>query len=116
MDRMGSRSAFAWCLSLLVALSGISMAAARAAPAPVGQMVICSGQGFAVVLVDVDGQPTRAAHLCPDCAFASAAGLPDAARVLRPAANRAMRHARLAPFRVTTAPRAAARARAPPSV
>jgi hypothetical protein len=63
--------AFVACLAALVLLGSVQMSAARGAPAPVGTMVICSGHGYAVVLIDAEGQPTRAAHLCPDCAFSA---------------------------------------------
>ena len=53
----------------LVALTSVEMAVAHGMPVPVGQMVLCTGHGVRIVLVDADGVPTRAAHLCPDTAL-----------------------------------------------
>ncbi len=60
---------FRTCLVALLVLSGVQVAAARGAPPPVGTMVICAGHGLAVVLVDANGKPVRASHLCPDATF-----------------------------------------------
>ena len=51
---------------LVLALTGYQMAAARAQPVPVGQMVICTGLGLVTVMVDAQGQPTGESHVCPD--------------------------------------------------
>lgn len=56
-------------LSALLVLTGHSMAQARMAPGPQGHIVLCTGTGPLAVLVDVDGQPTGPAHICPDCAI-----------------------------------------------
>ncbi|EPX85419.1 hypothetical protein Salmuc_02800 [Salipiger mucosus DSM 16094] len=55
-------------LALVLALTGYEAAVARAAPAPAGQMVICTGQGLAVIAVDAEGNPVGPAHICPDAA------------------------------------------------
>lgn len=70
-------------LAVIVAISSVQMAVARGQAAPAGSMVICSGQGFVTILVDEDGQPTGAVHLCPDCALSLfSAPLPDTTPVL----------------------------------
>lgn len=56
-------------LSLMLALTSVSMAAARGMPVPVDTMVICAGGVMQVVPMDAEGQPTGPAHLCPDCAL-----------------------------------------------
>jgi hypothetical protein len=53
-------------LALVLVLTSQSMAVARGGSAATGQMVICTGSGPMAVLVDADGQPVEAAHLCPD--------------------------------------------------
>ena len=45
------------------------MALARTAPAPAGEIVLCTGSGAATVAVDAQGRPTGAVHICPDCAL-----------------------------------------------
>lgn len=54
-------------LALMLALTGQSMAVARGATGPAGQMVLCTGTGPVSVLVDENGQPTGPPHYCPDC-------------------------------------------------
>ena len=66
---------FALLICAVLALTGQAMTVARGAPDPVGQMVICTGQGLSIIYVDAEGQPTPAPHYCPDCALASLAGL-----------------------------------------
>ncbi|MEX0367623.1 MAG: hypothetical protein AB3N22_16250 [Ruegeria sp.] len=56
-------------LSCVLTLTGYSTATARAAAPAVDQVVICIGAQAVLVHVDADGQPTRAPHLCPDCAL-----------------------------------------------
>ena len=60
-------------LSLLIALTGQSLAVARGAAAPVEQMVLCIGGGTALVYVDAQGQPTEAPRYCPDAALSALA-------------------------------------------
>ncbi len=57
-------------LSLLVILTGQSVAESRGIDRAVGQMVLCTGTGPVVVYMDADGQPTQAPHYCPDYALA----------------------------------------------
>lgn len=53
-------------LALLIGLTGYEAAVARGTAAPVGQMVICTGQGLMTVAVDAEGQPIGPVHVCPD--------------------------------------------------
>ncbi|TDE39546.1 hypothetical protein [Antarcticimicrobium sediminis] len=46
-----------------------SMAMARGATGPAGQIVLCTGTGPVAVYVDEDGQPIGRPHICPDCAL-----------------------------------------------
>lgn len=69
-------------MALLLVLTGQSLAAARGAPGPAGEIVLCTGAGPVTVLVDENGQPVGHAHICPDCtmqllaAVAGQAGAP----------------------------------------
>ncbi|MBO9449138.1 hypothetical protein J7426_02640 [Tropicibacter sp. R16_0] len=63
------RTYIALTLSLLVVLTGQGMAASRGMDAAVGQMVICTGTGPIVVMVDENGQPTQAPAFCPEYAL-----------------------------------------------
>ena len=56
-------------LALVLTLTGQTMALARTAPDPAGHMVLCTGTGPVTVLIDAEGQPTGAVHICPDCAL-----------------------------------------------
>lgn len=62
-------------LCLLLALTSQSMAVARGAPGPTGQVVLCTGTGPVTILVGADGQPTGAVHICPDLALGLFAAL-----------------------------------------
>lgn len=64
-----TRSFTALSLAFLLALTGQSMAVARGAPGPAGQMVICTGTGPIMVSVDESGAPTGPAHICPEAAL-----------------------------------------------
>lgn len=61
------RPYLALLMAAVVALTGHSMAVARGASAPSGEMVLCTGTGPLVVLVDENGDPTGPAHFCPEC-------------------------------------------------
>ncbi|MBQ0749933.1 MAG: hypothetical protein KBT70_07000 [Roseovarius sp.] len=54
-------------LCLVLALTSQSLAVARGAAQPVGQIVLCTGTGPVTVTVDAEGQPVAAPYLCPDC-------------------------------------------------
>lgn len=56
-------------LVLLLILTGQSMAVARGASGPAGQMILCTGTGPVQVFVDEEGQPTAPPRYCPDCAL-----------------------------------------------
>ncbi|WP_254437997.1 hypothetical protein [Ruegeria arenilitoris] len=79
-------------LSLLVFLTGQGVAASRGMDRAVGQMVLCTGSGPAVVYMDAEGQPTHPPHFCPDYALTllgaiavASPGLPEAPETGRPA-------------------------------
>ncbi len=63
-------------LALMLTLTGQSMAIARGAAAATGQVEICIGDQVVVVYIDSEGQPTQAAHICPDCVLTLAEGKP----------------------------------------
>jgi len=56
-------------MALMLTLTGQSMAVARGMPSPSGAMVLCTGTGPITVLVDENGAPVGAPHICPDCAL-----------------------------------------------
>jgi len=66
---MGLRAYLGVALAVVLALTGQSMALARTAPAPAGEIVLCTGSGTTTIAVDAQGRPTGAVHICPDCAL-----------------------------------------------
>ena len=56
-------------LVAVMVLTSQSMATARGATGPAGQIVLCTGTGPVAVYIDDDGQPVGPPHLCPDCAL-----------------------------------------------
>ena len=67
-----------WLLSLLIVLTGQAAAMAHAAPAPGGQVELCTGdQGPVMVYLDEDGQPTGPPVYCPDFALSLILALAD---------------------------------------
>ena len=70
------RSITASGLCLFLALTSVTLAEARGAAQPVGQMVLCTGEGTRTVLVDAKGQPATPSHICPDCLLAFYADAP----------------------------------------
>ena len=74
MKMLRSITAFGLCLFL--ALTSVTLAVARGATQPVGQMVLCTGEGPRTVLVNADGQPATPPHACPDCLLAFYADSP----------------------------------------
>ena len=109
------RPILALCLCALLALTSQTMAVARGTPAPAGTMVLCTGTGPVTVLVDSEGTPTGAVHICPDCAL----GLFDAVATVPPDAPQTATATALDPFEPTleivVAARSAFKARAPPT-
>lgn len=63
------RTYLAITLSLILVLTGQSMAVARGKPDPSGQMVICTGTGPVMISVDARGNPAGPTHICPDAAL-----------------------------------------------
>ncbi len=63
-----TRSYLGVFLALLLALTGQSMAVARGMPNAAGEIVLCTGSGPTVRLVDATGQPVGPPHICPDFA------------------------------------------------
>lgn len=54
-------------LSLTLALTSISMAAARGQNPDMGtDMVICTGVGMTTISIGADGEPVKTTHICPD--------------------------------------------------
>ncbi len=68
------RTYLALALSLTLVLTGSAMAQARTMTSPTGEIVLCTGTGPMVIMVDENGQPTGKPHICPDCALSLLAG------------------------------------------
>jgi len=74
-----SRVIASFFLTLVLVLSGLSLAAARGQNPDIGiEMVICSGVGMTTISIGADGQPLEKTHICPDGAsiFAADFSLP----------------------------------------
>lgn len=69
MNGMRRHPIIAIFLTLVLAVTGQSMAVARGASAATGQMVLCTGSGPLAIYVDAQGNLTSAPHICPDCAL-----------------------------------------------
>ncbi|MEM7089027.1 MAG: hypothetical protein AAF496_05595 [Pseudomonadota bacterium] len=82
-------------MSLLLVLTGQSVASSRGMDMSAGQMVLCTGAGPVVVYIDENGQPTSPPHYCPDYAL-TLLGAIAVPQVPLPAAPR---QARSAPLR-----------------
>lgn len=54
-------------LSLMLGLTSVTMAVARAQAPAVSQITICSGYGVVTLSVDAEGNPTGGVHHCPLC-------------------------------------------------
>lgn len=52
-------------LVCVLVLTGHSMAIARGTPMSTEQIELCTGSGPVMVLVDAEGKPTGASHICP---------------------------------------------------
>ncbi|MCZ0813249.1 MAG: hypothetical protein ACQEVT_10200 [Pseudomonadota bacterium] len=66
----GLRAYLGIALALVMVLAGQALAVARTAPDAAGQIEICTGSGPVMVMVDANGEPTGATHICPECALA----------------------------------------------
>lgn len=81
----------ALCLSLTLALSGVTLARAHGGAAGLHQVVICSGAGIVTLTLDARGNPAGPPLPCPDCIAGLAAALPQQAAApaerLQPAAR-----------------------------
>lgn len=108
------RPAFGLLLALMLALTGQSLAVARAAPGPSGEIVLCTGSGPVMVHVDETGAPTGPPVWCPDGAF----GLLNLVGIAAPALPLRTARRETLPWRDAAQARALrpvpARARAPP--
>ena len=72
----GFRTYLALFLALMLVLTGQSMAIARGASGPAGEMVLCTGTGPVSVYVDENGAPTAPPQYCPDCALTLLVDMP----------------------------------------
>lgn len=64
------RPFFGLFLALVLTITAQTMAVARSADVPAGEMVLCTGSGPVVVQFDAEGNPVGPVHYCPDCALA----------------------------------------------
>lgn len=71
-------------LVVLLILTGQSMAIARGAAGPAGQMELCTGTGPVMVYVDADGNPIETPRYCPEGAMAVLLGIDVPAPMLAP--------------------------------
>ncbi|WP_212525096.1 hypothetical protein [Actibacterium sp. MT2.3-13A] len=60
------RPTLALALSLMLAVTSLTLAVARGQAPVAGVIELCSGAGMAAVPVDAEGKPTGPAHVCPD--------------------------------------------------
>lgn len=60
----------------MLVLTGQSMAIARGASGPAGEMVLCTGTGPVTVFVDENGAPVKPPQYCPDCALTLLVAMP----------------------------------------
>lgn len=112
MTRLRSITALGLCL--FVALTSLTLAVARGAPQPAGQIVLCTGDGPRSVSVDASGAPMAPPHVCPDCLLAFHATAP---RDPLPEAHRTpgtLRHPVAQAGHIAALVRPAIGARAPP--
>ena len=72
-----------WFLSVVLALSGATMATARGQMVHGEAIVICSGYGVVTIVIGPDGEPVGSVHPCPDCTAHLAVVLPST--ILAPA-------------------------------
>ena len=68
-------NALIMALTMILVFTGQSMAQARGMAPAADKMVICTGLGPKVIYTDVEGNPTDAPQICPDCALSVIQGL-----------------------------------------
>jgi hypothetical protein len=109
------RHLFIGVLSLILALSSVTLAASQHASAGGVTLVLCTDGGDAVITLDATGNEVPKDHVCPDCIAAiGAQALPaNTALPLPPLAVQAMWISGLAVMAPST-PKAPTRARGPP--
>lgn len=62
-----TRAIAAYVLSMILAVTGLSLATARGTAPDIGvEVVICSGVGMTTITLGPDGEPVKQTHLCPD--------------------------------------------------
>lgn len=82
---MAMRMVSGLLLSLLLALSSVSMAVARGQAVSGMELVLCTPSGVETVVLDAKGNPVPATrHLCPDCVTGSALPAQTRAPVVAP--------------------------------
>jgi len=67
------RFVFNLALSIVVALTSVSLAQARHYDGRGLQMVLCTDHGYQTITIDAQGNPVPITHPCPDCVAAMAA-------------------------------------------
>ena len=65
-------------LILVLALTGLSLGAARGQAKVAGQIVLCSGESVVTVAGDDQGKPITRVLICPDMALSLMQGIDDA--------------------------------------
>ncbi|MFT7593517.1 MAG: hypothetical protein ACI8R4_000830 [Paracoccaceae bacterium] len=100
----------------MLVLTGQSMAIARGASGPAGEMVLCTGTGPVLIYVDENGTPTAPRQYCPDCALSLLVDMPSPDAVLMPVAVRAAELTGIAPALTRLQSRLRATARGPPLI
>lgn len=69
------RPILALLLSALLAVTSVTLAAARGQTRIAGAVVLCSGALYVAGATDEDGNPVAPPHLCPDMALGLIAGM-----------------------------------------
>lgn len=101
-------------LALTLLFTAETMALARGAPAPVGEIILCTSHGVMSVPIDAEGNPTEAPHICPDCLTFFAATEPDPFGLAREIRLVPVVLPRLESWRAVALPAARPPARGPP--
>lgn len=64
------RALIALFLSLILALTAVTVAVARVQDGATTEMVVCAEGGAMLVTLDASGNPVERLHHCPDCTVA----------------------------------------------